>query len=89
MEDIKWHINADWQTLDPDVGDIILCHYSDGFDYSVKITVIEISDTEVKGLVEGVFDLHDKFTVIRNHSLEGQVLLLPRSLIQKVVKKLE
>ena len=85
-EDIRWHINDDWNNLDPEIGDLVLCSFSDGFDYSVKFIVTELSDLDWKGVVEGVFDLSEKGMII-HHSLQGQIMFLPRNVIQEVVKK--
>ncbi|WP_163336074.1 hypothetical protein [Desulfopila sp. IMCC35008] len=87
MNDIRWHINDDWQDLDPEVGDLVLCHCSDSFDYSVNFIVTELGDDDWEGTVEGVFDMNEKGIIIPNHSLEGQILFLPRHVMQKVVKK--
>lgn len=87
MEEINWHINYDWKNLDPEVGDIVMCHYSDGIDYSVQLTVSEVSGDEISGLVAGVFDLSDEYVIIKNHILTGQILAVPRRVIQKVIKK--
>lgn len=87
MEEINWHINHDWKNLDPEVGDIVLCHYSDGIDYSVQLSVSDVSDDEISGSVAGVFDLSDEYIVIKNHRLAGQILVVPRKVIQKIIKK--
>lgn len=57
MSNYEWESNAEYKTLPPiDVGDIVHLKMSDVFVYLVKSIVTEISDSEIKAVVQAIFD---------------------------------
>lgn len=90
MTDHIWATNPDWQRLDPpEERDIVQLKHADGLNHLVKVIALSVTDDEVTGEVQAVFDWDTKRQILGGDilSLVGKHLTFPKDMIHNVTKK--
>ncbi|MDY0045460.1 MAG: hypothetical protein RBS82_12475 [Syntrophales bacterium] len=90
MREQSWEENPKWKNLQRiDQGDIVHLKLRDGFLYLVKVIVKSVTDAEVVGIVEAIFDYDSKMPLTGGHILElvNKELSFEKKYVQKIIKK--
>lgn len=85
-----WETHPDWNKLPtPCEGDIVHLKHISGFRYLVKVIVSSVTDNDVTGVVEAVFDWDTKGQITGGEiiGLVGKELTFQKNMMQNVIKK--
>ncbi|MGD0821178.1 MAG: hypothetical protein ABSA71_10580 [Desulfomonilia bacterium] len=90
MKNHSWEENPKWKDLQEiDRGDIVHLKLIDIFRYLVKVIVKSVTDAEVVGIAETIFDYDSQMPLTRGDILElvNKELSFKKKYIQKIIKK--
>lgn len=85
-----WEENSNWKDLQEiNQGDIVHLKLADGFTYLIKVVVKSVTDAEIVGDVEMVFDYDSKMPITGGNVLKlvNKELSFKTIYIQKIIKK--
>lgn len=88
--DMEWGYNPNWRKLEtPSSGDIVQLKETSGFCHLINVIVSSVTDHDITGVVEAVFDWQNKGQLNGGEILNvvGQEMKFPRRMIHNVIKK--